>query len=173
MNKKEFEGKTAVVTGAGQGIGFEIGRQLANQGASVILNDIDAALYVRRRRNGVIAEGRDGTDGRNDRTSCVAIPGDSSDLATIERMVDAFVRNFGSLDIIIANAGITLFGNFLDYPAADFFSVMRVNLGGTFFFCAGRGPPDEGARHREVRWAIVHVPLLPATRPIRTWPPTA
>jgi glucose 1-dehydrogenase len=44
MDKKAFEGKVAIVTGAGQGIGFEISRQLASRGAAVILNDIDAAL---------------------------------------------------------------------------------------------------------------------------------
>jgi glucose 1-dehydrogenase len=132
MSKKEFEGKTAIVTGAGQGIGFEISRELASQGASVILNDIDAALCTAAAQR-IIADGRDGQGNRNDRNSCVAIPGDSSDLTAIEQMVDAAIRNFGSLDIVIANAGITLFGDFLDYPVADFFSVMKVNLGGTFF----------------------------------------
>ena len=44
MDKKAFDGKVAIVTGAGQGIGFEICRQLASRGAAVILNDIDAAL---------------------------------------------------------------------------------------------------------------------------------
>jgi glucose 1-dehydrogenase len=142
MGKKEFEGKTAIVTGAGQGIGFEIGRELARQGASVILNDIDAQICGSAAQR-IIAEE---SNGRNDRNSCVALPGDSSDLATIAQMIDAAVRNFGSLDIVIANAGITLFGDFLSYPEADFYSVMKVNLGGTFFLAqaAARRMKEQG-----------------------------
>ncbi len=128
MDKKGFEGRTAIVTGAGQGIGFEISRQLAARGASVILNDIDPQLSDRAAQR-IIAE----------KGACLSVPGDSSEPETIANMVAAATTRFGSLDIVIANAGITLFGDFLDYPAASFYSVMKVNLGGTFFG-AGCGP---------------------------------
>jgi 3-oxoacyl-[acyl-carrier protein] reductase len=48
-------------------------------------------------------------------------------------MIEAGQTNFGSVDIVVANAGITLFGNFLDYSRVDFMEVMRVNQAGTFF----------------------------------------
>jgi NAD(P)-dependent dehydrogenase (short-subunit alcohol dehydrogenase family) len=48
-------------------------------------------------------------------------------------MVDTAVEKFGSLDVVIANAGITLFGDFFTYSPESFFRVMQVNLGGTFF----------------------------------------
>jgi NAD(P)-dependent dehydrogenase (short-subunit alcohol dehydrogenase family) len=48
-------------------------------------------------------------------------------------MIRAAVEHFGRLDIAVANAGITLFGNFLDYPLDSFDRVMRLNLGGNFF----------------------------------------
>ena len=48
-------------------------------------------------------------------------------------MVDTAVAHFGQLDIVIANAGITLFGDFFTYKPESFFRVMEVNLGGTFF----------------------------------------
>ena len=118
-----FENKTAIVTGAGQGIGFEICRQLAKEGAHVILNDIDETLATNAVR--LIAEETGKT--------CTAITGDSSDVNLIQKMVDAAVALTGELNIVIANAGITLFGDFLTYKPESFYRVMQVNLGGTFF----------------------------------------
>ena len=48
-------------------------------------------------------------------------------------MVQAAVSQFGQLDLVVANAGITLFGNFFTYSPESFYKVMQVNLGGTFF----------------------------------------
>jgi len=54
-------------------------------------------------------------------------------MPVIKQMVSAAVKEFGKLDIVIANAGITLFGDFLDYPPESFYRVMEVNMGGSFF----------------------------------------
>lgn len=123
METKSFNGKVAIVTGAGQGIGFEICLRLASEGANVFLNDIDPLLggnsvkIIQEKTNGI----------------CISFPGDCSNLVFIEEMVSAAVTKFGKLDIAVANAGITLFGDFFTYTPEAFFRVMQVNLGGTFF----------------------------------------
>src|SRR5690606_28871431 len=64
---------------------------------------------------------------------CIPMPGDSSDLQLISKMVDTAVSTCGKLDIAIANAGITIFGDFLTYTPESFSKQIQVNLGATFF----------------------------------------
>ena len=122
MNADSFKGQVAIITGAGQGIGFEIARQLALHGASVVLNDIDEALIALAVKK-IDSEG--GT--------CSGLTGDASDIAFINKMVQHAVNKFGKLTIAIANAGITLFADFFDYTPDSFNKVMQLNLGGSFF----------------------------------------
>jgi 3-oxoacyl-[acyl-carrier protein] reductase len=117
-----FAGRAAVVTGAGQGIGREIARQLAAEGASVLLNDQEEWLAEEAAR-AMRAEG------------AVVVPagGDVADPRVTRGLVDRAVSAFGRLDAAVANAGITMHRDFLDYRPEDLDRLLAVNLRGSFF----------------------------------------
>ncbi|HTF17214.1 MAG TPA: SDR family oxidoreductase, partial [Chryseolinea sp.] len=121
-NGRIFHNQVAIVTGAGQGIGLAICQSLASQGAAVVLNDVEQSL-AEEATESILREG-----GR-----CVAYAGDASSVEFIREMVAEAVRQFGKVDIAIANAGITLYGEFLDYRKEDLMKVLDLNVGGSFF----------------------------------------
>lgn len=104
------------------GIGFEIARQLAAQGAAVVLNDLDPVLAAKA-ADRISAEGG----------KVLPVPGDVSDLAVLQSLVNEAVANFGSVDIAVANAGITTYGDFFEYTPERFQQLVAVNLQGSFF----------------------------------------
>ena len=122
MIDKRFKNQVVIVTGAGVGIGFEIARQLANEGAKVVLNDIDKDLADSASKS-IQANGG----------ICEAFGGDISDINVIQGIVKFAVSTFGKLDILMANAGITTFGDFLEYQPESMNNLLKVNLFGTFF----------------------------------------
>lgn len=121
---EHLSGKAALVTGAGVGIGYALCHAFAQHGAQVALNDLDPSLaqHAADQINQAVGAGQ-----------VIAYGGDVSDVEGVRRMVSDVVRRFGTLDIAVANAGITLFGRFLEYEPEHFDRLLAVNLRGTFF----------------------------------------
>ena len=137
MQYSGIQGKTAIVTGAGAGIGYAICACLVQAGARVVLNDVDAELAERPvaeintvSRNPSTDEGDKPIKSNG---TCLPFPGDAGDVAIIDAMVDFALENFGRLDFVVPNAGITLFGDFLEFNPESFQKVIRLNLQGAFF----------------------------------------
>lgn len=113
--------RVALVTGAARGIGRAVALRLAAEGAAVVLADIDATEGA-----AAAAEIR-GSGGWARFVSC-----DVGNRRAIDAAVEQAVGTFGALDIAVANAGIAVRGDFLDFAAADFDRVLRTNLHGAF-----------------------------------------
>jgi 3-oxoacyl-[acyl-carrier protein] reductase len=122
MNENSLKGQVAIVTGAGEGIGLEIARQLALQGAAVLLNDINAGLASQAAQ-----------DISNEGGTCAGVGGDVADVQVVRDLVSRAVTEFGRLTIAVANAGLSLWDDFFDFKPEDFQRVLAVNLAGSFF----------------------------------------
>ena len=113
--------RVAIVTGAGQGIGHAIAKRLLDEGARVILCDLDAPR---------IADVAHRLDAAGTRTRAHA--GDVSKKATALALVEAAVEAYGAIDILVNNAGVTHAAEFLDLDEADFDRVLAINLKSMF-----------------------------------------
>src|SRR5262245_61897944 len=92
----KLDGKTALVTGGGRGIGRGIVLEFAREGADVAINYRRSAEAAEKTAAEVRALGR----------RALVLQGDVSDVAAVQRNVDEAVREFGSLDIAVANSGV-------------------------------------------------------------------
>ena len=125
MDYQPFIGKTAIVTGAGEGIGLAIAQHLIREGANVVVNDINPEATAKA----VVQL----NNGHQDNVA-YAMPGDAGNVAFIRKMVDfaAGIAN-SNLEMVVANAGLTEFGDFFEFSPESFQKVVDLNLRGTFF----------------------------------------
>ena len=128
-----LEGRTAIVTGSGRGIGREHAIALAEEGANVVVNDIgverDGAGGSRAPADEVVALIRE--HGGN----AVASYDDVSDYAAAGNLIKTAVDNFGRLDILVNNAGTFQYRLFHELTEAEWDGLMGVHLFGTFNTC--------------------------------------
>ncbi len=135
-----LDGKTAIVTGAGRGLGAAYARALAIEGAAVTVADI---IDTKATVEAITAAG-----GRAIGVSC-----DVTDTAQIAAMVEATIEAFGGIDILINNAARVVdfdHGSFLDIDEAEWDSVMRVNTRGAFSCVKAVAPIMRKAGHGKI-----------------------
>ena len=120
-----LEGKVAIVTGSATGIGYGISKRLANDGANLVMVDMDANM-IEQSASEIAA-----------RTREVEISvGDVSEPHTAEEAVSKAMNNWGKIDILINNAGIGgTNGNIWELDVNEMDRVYRTNLRGVFSFC--------------------------------------
>jgi len=136
-----FQDKTAIITGAGSGIGFEIARAFAGRGGNVVINDIDESL-LRRAQESIDPQG----------SRCRGVHGDAGELECIGTLIRTAVTEFGKIDVTVCNAGITTFDPFLEFKYENFQELVDLNLRGTFFLAqkAAQQMVDQGTGGRIV-----------------------
>jgi NAD(P)-dependent dehydrogenase (short-subunit alcohol dehydrogenase family) len=124
-----FEGRVAVITGAGNGLGRAHAVMLAERGAAVVINDVGGA--VDGSGTSTSAADRAVADIVSAGGTAIANYDSVADPAGAERMIAAAVERFGKVDILVNNAGILRDKTFAKMPLEDFRQVMEIHLMGS------------------------------------------
>ncbi len=130
-----LEGKVAIVTGAGRGIGEGIALRFAEEGAKVVVNDVNESDA---KRTAEAVKGRGG--------QAVTVVGSVASREVAQRMVDTAVKEFGTVDILVNNAGIIRDAMLHKMTDEQWDQVIEVNLKGVFLCtqCAARVMREKG-----------------------------
>lgn len=117
-----LKNKIALVTGGGKGIGAAIAKEMASQGATVIVNYSRSEEAAKKVQSEIRSNG-----GKADIFRC-----DVSDYNSVKAMIGDIIQHYGRLDILVNNAGIVKDGLLMRMKETDFDKVIEINLKGTF-----------------------------------------
>ena len=118
--KMDFKGKTVIVTGSSRGIGFAVASAFAELNANVMMTGTGESVHKaceELRKKGF---------------NVSSFAGDISDAATAQSLIDVTVDTYGSVDVLVNNAGITRDKLLIRMEEEDWDDVLRINLKGTF-----------------------------------------
>jgi 3-oxoacyl-[acyl-carrier protein] reductase len=116
-----MQGHTALITGGGRGIGKAITEALAKRGANTVIVDVDTAIAQTA-----------ATELRQYGIRSLALKADVSNAAEVRRMFEQTVTEFGRVEVLVNNAGITRDGLLMRMKDEDWDAVININLKGTF-----------------------------------------
>ena len=118
-----LKGKSALVTGSTSGIGLAIARAMAAQGANVTINGFGDKAAIEKERSGIEKEFA---------VTAVYSPADMTKPAEIADMVKTAEKTFGSLDVLVNNAGIQFVSPIEDFPIDKWDQILAINLSAAF-----------------------------------------
>lgn len=123
QDTSRLDGKVALVTGSGRGIGSAIAIELARRGAKVIINYAHSSAAAQSIVDTIVSHGGE----------ALAIQADIGNVSETIRLMDSAVEHFGQLDIVCSNSGVVSFGHLKDVTEEEYDRVMRINTRGQFF----------------------------------------
>jgi 3-hydroxybutyrate dehydrogenase len=118
-----LKAKTAVITGSTSGIGLGIARALAKEGANVVINGFGEAADIERERSGIEKEFG---------VKALYSPADMTKPAEIAEMIATAQKQFGSIDVLVNNAGIQHVSPIEDFPIEKWNAILAINLSAAF-----------------------------------------
>jgi len=119
---EKFKGKTAIITGAAQGVGKETSIRFLKEGASVLMADINFTKL-----KGLENEISEFSQNFH------MLKADISNLESISSVIDETLNKFGSMDFLVNNASVSLTKNMMDLTVDDWDRILNINVKGTFF----------------------------------------
>jgi NAD(P)-dependent dehydrogenase (short-subunit alcohol dehydrogenase family) len=149
----KLEGKTALITGGGRGIGAAIAKRFVNDGAKVVISDIreDLLQEVKKSLKAGAVE---------------ACPGDVTNFDDVKRMVETTVKFGGKIDVLVNNAGIDPGGSIVDIDIGLWKKIIEVNLTGPFL-CMRAAIPE---MIKQGGGSIISIASLAAVRCLPSMP---
>ena len=148
MNK--LTGKVAVITGASKGIGAAIAKELAAEGASVVVNYATSQEGAQKVVDAIREAGGEG----------IAVAGDVTKAAEAQGIIDAAIQHYGKLDILVNNAGVYAFAPLEQITAEDFHRHFDLNVLGLLLVT------QAAVKHLREGGSIINVGALISRHPL-------
>lgn len=123
VETSRLDGKVALVTGSGRGIGAAMATELGRRGAKVVVNYANSVEAANKIVDEIKKNGSD----------AIALKADVGNVDETIKLMDDAVAHFGQLDIVCSNSGVVSFGHMKDVTEEEFDRVFRINTRGQFF----------------------------------------